>query len=48
MIEARRSDIAVIDKTTRGTKIIGVAIPGDVRVRDKELEKKVEKYKPVK
>ena len=30
MYEARRPDIVVVDKTSRETKIIDVAIPGDV------------------
>ena len=42
-IEARRPDIVVIDKKEREVVIIDVAIPGDDRVKDKELEK-VEKY----
>ena len=37
-IEARRPDIVIIDKE-REVVIIDVAIPGDDRVKDKELEK---------
>ena len=46
-IEARRPDIVVVDKQNREAKIIDVAIPGDVRVCEKELEK-IDKYKPLK
>ena len=38
-IEARRPDIVFIDKKEREVVIIDVAIPGDDRVKDKELEK---------
>ena len=41
--EARRPDIAYIDKKGREVVIIDVVIPGDDRVKDKELEK-LEKY----
>ena len=43
MIEARRPDIVVVDKVKKDTMIIGVAIPGDTRVCDKEREK-LQKY----
>ena len=46
-IEARRRDIVVVDKQRREVKIIDVAIPGDVRVFEKELEK-IDKYKSLK
>ena len=46
-IEARRPDIVFIDKKEREVVIIDVAIPGDDRVKDKELEK-VEKYQLLK
>ena len=46
-IEARRPDIVVVDKQRREVKIIDVAIPGDVRACEKELEK-IDKYKPLK
>ena len=46
-IEARRPDIVVVDKEKREVKIIDVAIPGDARVCEKELEK-IDKYKPLK
>ena len=38
-IEARRLDIVFIDKKEREVIIIDVPIPGDDRVKDKELEK---------
>ena len=38
-IEARRSDIVVLDKGKKEVKIIDIAIPGDVRVFEKELER---------
>ena len=43
MVEARRPDIVVVDKVKKETVIIGMAIPGDTRVCDKEQEK-IEKY----
>ena len=46
-IEARRPDIVFIDKKEREVVIIDVAISGDDRVKDKELEK-VEKYQLLK
>ena len=45
-IEARRRDISFIDKE-REVVIIDVAIPGDDRVKDKELER-LEKYQLLK
>ena len=46
-IEARRPDIAFTDKKEREVAIIYVVIPGDDRVKDKELEK-LEKYQLLK
>ena len=46
-IEARRPDIVFIDKKEREVVIIDVAILGDDRVKDKELEKLV-KYQLLK
>ena len=43
MVEARRPDIIFVDKQAREAKIIDIAIPGDARVKDKELDK-TEKY----
>ena len=42
-IDARRPDLVFIGKKEREVVIIDVAIPGDDRVKDKELEK-LEKY----
>ena len=39
MIEARRPDIILIDKKERKGIIIDIAVPADVRVREKEREK---------
>ena len=46
-IEARRPDIVFIDKKEKEVVIIEVTIPGDDRVKDKELEK-LEKYQLMK
>ena len=46
-VEARRPDIVFVDKKQREVVIIDVAIPGDDRVKDKELEK-VGKYQLLK
>ena len=46
-IEARRPDIVFIDKKKREVVMIDVAIPGDDRVKEKELEK-VEEYQLLK
>ena len=45
-IEARRPDIVVLDKQKREITIIDMAIPGDVRVCEKGIEK-MDKYKPL-
>ena len=45
-IEARQPDIVVVDKRNREVKIIDIAVPGDSRVAEKELEK-IEKYQMV-
>ena len=47
MVEARRPDIVFVDKNKRETKILDVAVSGDGRVKDKELEK-IEKYQLLK
>ena len=39
MIEARRLDIVLVDKKNKEVKIIDIAVPGDSRVIEKELEK---------
>ena len=46
-VKARRPDIVFIDNKEREVVIIDVAIPGDDRVIDKELEK-LEKYQLLK
>ena len=46
-IEALLPDIVVVDKQKREVKIIDIAIPGDVRVCEKEIEK-IYQYKPLK
>ena len=42
-IEARRTDLVVVDKKERSCKIIDFALPGDSRIDEKEKDK-VEKY----
>ena len=39
-IDARRPDIVIVDKLQKEVKIIDAAIPGDIRVLEKEIEKK--------
>ena len=46
-IEGRRSDVVVIDKTKTEVKIVDVTIPGDERVKEREVGK-IEKYKLLK
>ena len=43
VIEARRPDLILVDKKAKSCVIIHVAIPGDCRIREKEIEK-IEKY----
>ena len=43
IVEVRRPDIIFVDKGANEATIIDIAIPGDARVKDKELEK-IEKY----
>ena len=43
IIEARKPDLVCIEKRSKGVKIIDIAIPGDRRVKEKELEK-IDKY----
>ena len=45
LIEARKPDAVLIDKRTK--EVIDIAIPGDKRVKDKEIEK-LEKYQILK
>ena len=46
-IQARRPDIVVVNKKDRKCYIIDVAVPGDVRIAEKETEK-IEKYDELK
>ena len=43
VIEARRSDLVIVDKKERSCKIIDFPIPGDSRIEEKEKDK-IEKY----
>ena len=43
VIEARRSDLVVVDKKERSCKIIDFVVPGDSRIEEKE-EDKIGKY----
>ena len=47
VIEARRPDLILVDKKAKSCVIIDVAIPGDCRIREKEIEK-TEKYQNLK
>ena len=47
MIEARKPDVVLLEKRTKDVRIIDIAIPGDKRVKDKEIEK-LEKYQVLK
>ena len=47
MVKARRPDIVFMDKKKTEIKILDMAVPGDGRVKDKELEK-IEKYQALK
>ena len=47
VIEARRPDIVIVEKKEKSCLIIDIAVPGDVRVYEKEQEK-VEKYQDLK
>ena len=42
-IEAWRPDLGLVDKKERICKIIGFAVPGDSRIKEKEKDK-IEKY----
>ena len=46
-IQARRPDIVVVNKKERKCYIIDFAVPGDVRIAEKEMEK-IEKYDELK
>ena len=47
VIEARRPELILVDKNAKSCVIIDVAIPGDCRVRGKEIEK-IGKYQNLK
>ena len=47
IIEARRPDLILVNKKAKSCVIIDVAIPGDCRIREKEIEK-TEKYQNLK
>ena len=46
-MEARRRGLILVDKKAKSCVIIDVAIPGDCRIREKEI-KKIEKYQNLK
>ncbi len=43
IIEQRRPDVVVLDKTRKMCHLIDIAVPGDIRVAKKETEK-IQKY----
>ena len=47
VIEARRPDLTLADTKAKSCVIIDVALPGDCRIREKEIEK-IEKYQNLK
>ena len=47
IIEARRPGLILVDKKAKSCIITDVAIPGDCRIREKEIEK-IEKYQNLK
>ena len=47
VIEARRLDLILVDKKAKSCVIIDVAIPGDCRICEKEIEK-IEIYQNLK
>ena len=47
VIEARRPDLILVDKKVKSGVIIDVAIPGDCRICEKEIEK-IQKYQNLK
>ena len=46
-IKARKADIVVVNKNERNCAIIDIAIPGDIRVSEREKEK-IERYQELK
>ena len=47
VIEGRRPDLTLVDTKANSCVIIDVALPGDCRIREKEIEK-IEKYQNLK
>ena len=47
VIEARRPDLVLVDKKKKSCVIIDIAVPGDCRIREKEMGK-IEKYQNLK
>ena len=47
VMEARRPDLILVDKKVKSCVTIDVAVPGDCRIREKEIEN-VEKYQNLK
>ena len=47
IIEEKRPNLILVDKNAKSCVIIDVAIPGDCRIREKEIEK-IEKYQNLK
>ena len=47
VMEVRRSNLILADKKAKSCVIIDIAIPGDCRIREKEI-KKIEKYQNLK
>ena len=47
IIEVRRPDLILVNKKAKSCVIIDVAIPGDCRIHEKEIEK-IEKYQNLK
>ena len=47
VMEERKPDVVLIEKRTKDVKVIDIAIPGDKRVKDKEIDK-LEKYQMLK
>ena len=46
-IKARKPDIVVVNKNERSCTIIDIAMPGDIKVNEKEKEK-IERYQELK
>ena len=47
VMQARRPDLILVDKNAKSCVIINVAVPGDCRICEKEIEK-IEKYQNLK